>query len=273
MIRFTDGPRITAVIIVTALVWCLIGCEAERSSRLESANQAYQRGDFGSALHQSRTIVDQSLAQDSSRKLKGTSADAAYLAGISANRARDPVAAERYLTLASNSSESRIVGDASVELGLLYSEQARHDRAAAAFTRAAENLTGQDRALASHYAGIAYQKLGQWTIANTHFSRALSYSAIDPNFRTRVSQQMGYNAFTVQIGAFESQANAMTEAARYAQRTQSLQLGQPQIMVASHQGRQMYLVWAGRFNSFSGASAAKTRIGAPNGLVIFITVR
>ena len=71
MIRITDESRITLLLIVTALAWCLMGCEAERSSKLESANQAYQRGDYATALQQSRAIVDPAIEGDASRRLKG----------------------------------------------------------------------------------------------------------------------------------------------------------------------------------------------------------
>jgi hypothetical protein len=266
-------PTIRGMILTALALSLLAGCASDRPAQLEEANRAYQRGDFTTAQRNARPLADDAVKANPAGKLKGSPAEAAYVTGISAYRARDYVTAERYLSLASSGSDSKLVGDASVELGLLYSEQARHDLAAKAFVRASENLTGQDRANACYYAGISQQKLGQWQSAYTMFSRAMSYAELDEGFRQRVATQARYNAFTVQLGAFENQPYATNEAVRYADRAKQMQLGLPRVMLASYQSKPLYLVWVGNFTNYAGAAAAKTRLGAERGMVVFYTAK
>ena len=255
--------------LLLALLWSLASCASNEPGPLSNANVAYQRGQYASAIAQAKPVADRGMS-DPKRRLSGQAAEAAYIVGISAYRLKDIPTAQKYLHAAVTSSDSKLVG---VELGLLYSELARHDLAAKYFLIAAENTTGFDRAQSSFYAGIAQQKIGQWNSANLSFNRALSYDNLNATFRQRITDQMRYNAFAVQLGAFEHIEYARTEAVRYTPNAQTLRLNPPRVMSATYQGKLMYLVWVGQFNDYASAAAVRTRIGAERGIVVFVAVK
>jgi len=97
--------------------------------------------------------------------------------------------AERYLRVAVNSRDKAMAADAQSTVGLIYSKQGRYVQAADALLRSARNQTGEDRAQAYFYAGIAQQKLGRWPQARTSLLLSRS-STRDAQLSQRVNTQL-----------------------------------------------------------------------------------
>lgn len=251
-------------VLVTAVLLPAVGCTPPKATRLDTANTAYQRGDYALAYREGAAVAEGRITPPPSAAQRQ---EAAYVAGMSAYRIKDVNDAERYLNMAARSSDSQLAGSALATLGLIYREQNRFEQSAHVLTQAATRLVGQDRANAYFYAALAQQRLGRWTDARTSLSQAARATS-NPSFQRQIADQLQVTGFTVQLGAFTDQANAQRTAQTYAAQATRLGYGAPQITPAILQGKQMYLVQVGHFPSHSSAAGAQANLNAPRALIV-----
>jgi tetratricopeptide (TPR) repeat protein len=249
------------LVILVVLGVLLPGCNASRGpTPTEQAQAHYMRGDYAKA---------QSAAARAAATAGGAQRDLAhYMAGMSAYRLNNFPAAERYLRVAASSSDGSMAADAQSTLGLIYSSQGRYTQAADALLRSAKLQTGEDRAQAYFYAGIAQQKLGHWPQARTSLLLARR-STRDSGLGQQIDQQLAVTGYTIQVGAFTNRANADKAARTYANKAASARIGVVQVApVTRAGGRSVNLVQVGRFATFNAASTARSRLGDPGAVIV-----
>lgn len=246
------GEPVIALCLLTALAGC---ASSARESELDRIAALYHRGDYTAAYRQAAALAEKSTPP--------TSEQAAYLAGLSAYRLGDRALPLSWLSRAARSRDDQLSGDALATLGIFHSEQGRHDAAAQALEQAAGKLTGQDRAQAFFYAGVAQQKLGQWALARANLERARNATS-DAGFRGRVNQQMLVTAFTLQVGAFGDVGNAQRAARDLTPRAAALGLPAPRL-VRAEPFTQVHL---GSFPSHAHALAVKDRLSLRDAVIV-----
>lgn len=237
----------------------LTGCASNRPlATLADASSAYQRGDYAQAYAFGSTLADAEPSLDT--------AEAAYIAGLSAGELGRADKAIRYLKQATNSVDRKLAADAGIMLGLAYSQREQYDLAADALLKAAPHLDGEDRAKAYFYAATAEQKLGRFAPAKDHFTLARAASA-DPAFRQQVEEMMAVEGYTLQIGSFSDPANAQQAADSVRDTAAALRIGEPyQVPNPSRPGQ--VLVQVGKFSTYQSAAAYRERLGIPGAYVV-----
>ncbi len=238
------------------------GCAAnDTAARMDRMHMAYKHSDYREAYQQALTVMRSGNAQEKY--------EAAYMAGMSAYKLNETNIALPHLTLAAQSQDQTMAGDAMTVLGVIYSDQNRYDRAAAAFLKAAELLTTpQERANAYLHAAAAQQRLGLRAQAQTNFSLARSLST-DTQFRQRATNESQATGYTLQAGAYNDPANAHRAADTLANQTQHLNLGKPRVIqTIDGYGKDLYLIQLGRFSSLATASAAKERLRPTTAMIV-----
>lgn len=250
--------QLLLILPVLPLLLLLTGCSG--SPALTKANTAFEQGQYRRAYE-----VAAPLAQRPGGKHRDV---AAYLAGVSAQRLGDLNSAERFLRQATRSSDSRLAADAQASLGLIHHARGRFAEAARDLATAARNLEGDDRANAYFYAGVSHQKLNQWPQARTNLLLARS-STTNPTLLAQIDEQLSVTGYTVQLGAFGSEANARRLAERLGPEVARLKLGPPRLTPGkARDGSPLVLVQVGRFTSFDAAVAARNRLNQHNGIVV-----
>ncbi|MCE9591481.1 MAG: SPOR domain-containing protein [Planctomycetes bacterium] len=256
------GTAALAAILAAAL---LTGCQAplqSQSSGLAASRSAYAAGQYPQSLQKARTIADLPTSPSRDRE------QAAYIAGLSAYRLRDLDTAQQYLQVAALSDSPSLSGDARATLGLVFAERGSYGLAADNLLTAAERMTGQNKANAYFYAGVAQQKHGRWPQGRTTLSLAKSAST-DPAFRQRVDEQLKITGYTLQLGAFTVESNANTAAQRIAGKAAALHLGAPRVIPAvDPSGHTVYLAQVGQFSSWPTALMARDGLGLTNPIVV-----
>ncbi|MBI1337851.1 MAG: hypothetical protein GC164_12945 [Phycisphaera sp.] len=251
-----------AILLVCGLSLAL-GCATQRRVEVDRAGSAYVKGDYAAAY---RWAVP--VAVDSSSPQRH---EAAYLAGLAAYQLRDLGNAERYLSLSRQSTDPRTAGDSMATLGMVLSEQSRYDEAAQSLEQAAGKLDGRNRVNAWYYAGIARQKLGQWTQGYSDLQQAWRQTT-DPAMRQTLAEQMRARAFAIQTGAFAEVENARRAAQAIASKTLSLGLGLPRLMRSTDaNGKPLTLVHVGRFGDYASAGRMMPSLGTPDAVVVAVT--
>ncbi len=229
---------------------------------LQPVYQAYHAGN-----HEQSYALAKQLAATGGEKL---ALEAAYMAGMSAYQLGQPQQAEYYLSYAARSENKALAADAKAGLGLVYLQQGRTQAAESTLRLAADKLTGQDRANAYFYAGLAQQRQGLWNQARASFTQARALSN-DPAFKEQCNQQLSFTGFTLQTGAYSNLSNAQKQAQQLAQRTHSAWLDQPRIVTASTggggDGRRLYLVQVGQFSTYASALSARQRLGISSAII------
>jgi len=250
------------ILIYLAMLGIMLpGCNMDRGpTPTEMAQAHYQRGDYAKA---------QTTAARAAATAGGAQRDLAhYMAGMSAYRLNNPDTAVRYLRVAATSRDASMAADARSTLGLIYSSQGRYADAAETLLRSANLHTGEDKAQAYFYAGIAQQKLGRWPQARTSLLLARR-STRDPGLIRQVDQQLAVTGYTIQVGAFANLANANKAANRYALKATSAKVGVVLVKpTTQNHGRTVNLVQVGRFATFSAAQAARNRLGDPGAVIV-----
>ena len=251
---------------LSVCVWVLLGltlagCQYDNGpSATEMAQAAFTQGDYAKAL---------SAASRAASHTGGRDGDLAnYLAGISAYKLGNLSTAERYLRVATGSHDESMAADAYSTLGLIYSRDGRYAEAANAFLHGANLQSGEDRAQAYFYGGIAQQKLGRWPQARTSLLLARKTTR-DAGLSSQIDQQLAVTGYTIQLGAFANRTNADKLAGKYALRAAQAKLGGVFVTPGSgSSGRTMHLVQVGRFATFSAASAGRSRLGVSDAVVV-----
>jgi len=254
-LKTSIGPR--ATFITLCVTFAIVGCEAAGPERMGEVYDHHDAGAYTSCCNLASNIADSTT---------GVAGDeAAYMAGSCCAKVDRPADAERHLLRATRSSDARLAGQAMAELGLLYLRAGQDGRAADMLEASAERLTGQDRANAYFYAGVARQQLSQHDQARVNFALARGGSN-DRSFNTRVDTHMRRGGFTLQVGAFKDVANARRAATDIAGRAAALKIGPP-VLTRSSDGR-LTRVQVGRFSTLSQAQAAKQRLGQKDAVVV-----
>ncbi len=240
----------------------LAGCAATPTTNgLADATRAYHAGQYDTAYRLAAARVHG--GGDGA-----ASAQAAYLAGLSAQKLRSFDNADRYLRIAARSGDGNLANDALVALGLLYSEHGRHAQAAATFLAVAPRLAGDGRAQAYLHAALAQQKLGQFAQARTNLSLAFAATQ-NPDLHARIREVMNTTGYTLQIGAFGEQARAVAAAHAVAPRAAQLNLGQPVLAPRTDAaGRTLTAVQLGSFATFDAAHRAKAQLGDASAVIV-----
>jgi tetratricopeptide (TPR) repeat protein len=255
--------RISAAATVVSALLTLAACSADRRSEaIRSANSSYNTGNYAEAYRQALTVADAPADPESERQ------QAAYVAGLAAYRLHNLDDAQRWLTYAASSNDKGLRADAKATLGLVYVEQGRFGLAGDALSQAADLMTGQNRANAFYYAGIAQQKQGHWATARTSLSQAISNSQ-DAAFRKKVADQLRVTGYTLQVGAFDVESNAKTAAEALAPKAQGIKLGTPRIVAVNDPAtsHKRFLVWVGQFSSWPTALMAREQLGQTKAVV------
>ena len=268
------APRIAPLLLAPAALLALPGCtdstlketyledtyvDQAPTGTVDGAYAAYQARDFAAAYNIARPIAEDYL---NPRHL-----EAAYVAGLSANALGQTGAAERMLRKAVTSKDETLAADASAQLGLVYSQQGRYEAALRVLLWAAERQQGEDKAQSFYYAGIAQQKMGQWSQARATLYNALRHTA-DPAMEQQVRDQLATTGWTLQVGAFAQADTATTTAQSVADRAARLGLGSPRLVESTDaRGQRLTLVQVGTFTSYQSAARYRDHLGA-TGVII-----
>jgi tetratricopeptide (TPR) repeat protein len=242
------------LILLTLAAACLCACATTPPQSISTLTDTYNQGNYAAAY------------EDGARLARSNSAvqrdNAAYIAGLSAQKLGRLKDAETYLRQAAASRDAQLAGDALASLGLVYAESARHDLAARELLRAADKLTdSHQRANAFLYAAISQQKLGQWAQAKTNLVLARNANP-DPAFQRRIAEQLTVNGYALQTGAFSEPDNARRAAQQLASKAKSLRLGTPRLVqTVNRAGQSLTAVQVGEFATFAAAQDARDRLG------------
>jgi len=235
----------------------LEGTYIDRSPQgtLDQAAALYASGDYAGAY-----AIAEPIARD---YLSDEQLEAAYTAGLCALALGDLPNADRWLNQALRSQDQTLGADAAASLGMVYARQGRYRRAADILLWAAARQEGEDKAHAFYSAGIAQQKLGQWSQARATLYNALRHTS-DVQLQSQIREQLATTGWTLQVGAFDRTANARAQAESVAARAQELGLGLPRLVPSSSNRT---LVQVGVFTSYQSAARYRDSLGAP-GVII-----
>lgn len=230
---------------------------------IEEVTVAYNQGDYQTAYDLGRPIAWDRFRDDRY--------EAAYLAGLSAQTLGQLRNAEKMLTKAKASPDPSLTTDAADALGLVYSQQERYAEAQRELLWAAERLDGERKARAYFYAGIAQQKLGQWSQARTTLVLARGLTR-DAAFKTQIDQQVNVTGWTLQLGAFLDRDGARNLAESIAAQSRDMRLGLPRLVNGtSSRGETITFVHVGQFTSYQSATRYRDALGTPGVLIRALT--
>ncbi len=219
----------------------------------------YDAGDFENAF-----LVGRQIAWD---RYRDDRYEASYIAGLSAEAMGNLRDADTYLNRALGTPDPTLAADAADALGLVYSQQGRYAEAQRSLLWAAERLEGERQAKAYYYAGIAQQKLGQWSQARTTLVLARARTQ-DPAFRDQIGQQIGVTGWTLQLGAYTQRELARSQAESIAQKSRDMRLGLPRLVDGTTAaGESVTFVHVGQFTSYRSATRFRDALDTP-GVII-----
>lgn len=220
---------------------------------------AYESGDYQTAYDLARPVAWDRYREDRF--------EAAYIAGLSAQSLGDLADAEKMLKKALRSADRSLAADASDALGLVHSQQGRYREAYGRLFWAAERLQGERKARATFYAGIAQQKLGQWSQARTTLILAKSRST-DAALKRQIDDQIQVTGWTLQLGAFANRDLARSQAESVAAKSSGMSLGLPRLVSGNTAtGEAVTFVHVGQFTSYQSATQYRDALGQP-GVII-----
>lgn len=215
---------------------------------------AYDEGDYQRAY-------DDAVAEHS--RTSGLRRDrAALMAGLSAHALGRQAQAARWLRPLTDHPDRDISGRACATLGLIEADHANHEAAAALLSTAGRKLSGDAAARANFQAAESYAALGRSSAARLHY-RLAAASTDDQRIKDLGDDRLSLDAYTVQVGAYGSLANARSRADSTRPRAVALGLGEPRIVERpGSAGQSLYLVHVGAYESKSEAATAKLRLGS-----------
>jgi cell division protein FtsN len=181
---------------------------------------------------------------------------AAYLAGLCAYQLSDFTEAERRLTAALETKDAGLRAQSQAMLGLVRLEQERNSEAARLLESASRELTGQQKARATYFAGQAHEKAGNGVTAGK------LYAAAATGNEYKSASAGGTSGFSIQVGAFQDATRAHS-AAEQVQSLASVNGLNPVRVVQSSAGRgkMLYVVQFGSFDSRQDAERTRRDIG------------
>jgi len=233
------------------------------TATIEEVSVAYSQGDYQAAYDMGSAIAWDRYRDDRY--------EAAYLAGLSAQTLGQLQNADKMLNKAKASPDPSLTTDAADALGLVYSQQGRYAEAHRELLWAAERLSGERQARAYFYAGIAQQKLGQWSQARTTLVLARGLTK-DPAFKTQIDQQVQVTGWTLQLGAFTDRTAARNLAESIAERSRNIKLGLPRLVDGNTgDGEPVTFVHVGQFTSYQSATRYRDVLGTPGVIIRALT--
>lgn len=233
------------------------------TATIEEVTVLYGQGDYQAAYDLAKPIAWDRYRDDRY--------EAAYLAGLSAQSLGDLPNADKMLNKAMSSPDPSLATDAADALGLVYSQQERYAEAQRVLLWAAERLKGERQARAYFYAGIAQQKLGQWSQARTTLVLARGLTR-DAGFKAQIDQQVQVTGWTLQLGAFTDRNSARSLAENIAAKSRDLKLGLPRLVDGkTAEGETVTFVHVGQFTSYQSASRYRDALGTPGVLIRALT--
>ncbi|MEM9348136.1 MAG: SPOR domain-containing protein [Planctomycetota bacterium] len=233
------------------------------NATIEEVSVAYGQGDYQAAYDMGRQIAWDRFRNDRY--------EAAYLAGLSAQSLGQLRNADTMLNRAKATPDPSLATDAADALGLVYSQQGRYAEAQRELLWAAERLDGERKARAYFYAGIAQQKLGQWSQARTTLVLARGTTR-DAGFRQQIDDQVQVTGWTLQLGAFTDRSSARDLAESIAAKSRDLKLGLPRLVSgATSSNEPVTFVHVGQFTSFQSATRYRDALGTPGVIIRALT--
>ncbi len=258
-----DFPRSVcawgAVWVIALLAVALGGCDETRKRSLKAVADHYRAGHFRRALVDANAVAEQASGHQYDQ--------ARYFAGLSAYRLGRDEEAEGYLRPLADHRDARIAGPTHVTLGLIALSRHEDQQALRHFTDATESLEASEAGKAHYHMALCQQKLGLWSTAQAHLEIAL-HATTDPDLRRVIRQRLAARAFTIQLGAYGRRANADQRAHELAGPVSRAGLGVPTIVPSLADGRRLYLVQAGRFNTHADARRALERLRAGQAWIV-----
>lgn len=186
----------------------------------------------------------------------GGSSDAALVAGLAAEAMRDDLTARQWLEPIARGSGGTA---ARARAGLALIELRTGDPLTAAreLEAVSAQLTGQDSREAARVAADAYERAGRTTDAERLRRRAVGMYEVtsrgDPGFVA--------GGYTLQLGAYSTRSGASQRVTEVSSATRSAGLGEPNVEIATRDGRVLYLIHAGRFRTQADAERARRTLG------------
>lgn len=230
---------------------------------MDEITALYEQGDYQAAYDAAKPVAWDRYRDDRY--------EAAYIAGLSAQTLGNLPEANKMLNKALASPDPTLATDAADALGLAYSQQGRYAQAKRSLIWAAERLQGERQARAYYYAGIAQQKLGEWSQGRTTLVLAKSLSR-DDLFKRQVDQQINVTGWTLQLGAFTDRELARTQAESIAAKSRDMRLGLPRLVDgATVKGEPVTFVHVGQFTSYQSATRYRDALGKPGVIIRALT--
>ena len=268
--RMEQWTTIPATIVAVVLAIASVGCSTSKSNSASTDQRSYTQ--LYEAREYSRAYTAANKAAESAAGVEKERAQ--LVAGLSADRMDRHTEAEHLLEPLLKSEDYRVAGTAAATLGLNAQSKGQHNQAADLLTKAAEKLTGDDKAHAAMYAGDSYLALSRTSDAKASYALASSV-AKDSALRSEISNRLanlkpptqppvvggGSGAFTIQLGSYAEFARANTQAAASRSKVVTAGLPNPRIVQTSKDGKVMYAVRVGRFNTRDDAERARSRLG------------
>lgn len=253
---------IIATVLAIGMAFTAVGCAGRARADIVTARAALDAGNYQEAYDVSSRVLNRS---------GGTARhEAAYLAGLSAYRLKRFSEAEELLTMAASTNTSQLRGKSMAMLGLVYIDGGRLDVAARTLSKAAEFLTGQDRANAYFYAAVASQRLNRPAEARTLMMLAARYN-VENDMGDRITQALRTTGYTIQIGIFADAAQARAAGERLLGRSQSLGIGYPRVEHRKRaDGQVIHLLQIGRFSTFNAAAAKRHELGINDAVIVVL---
>lgn len=254
--------RTCHVLALLIVLLTQVGCQSSpASSGKADYSQAFAQGRYAEAYEEASRVAGSPGASGK--------AQAALVAGLSAQALGRPDDADRWLRPLTVEPNREISGTAGAALGLIEQERARHPQASTLLLAAAEKLEGDESARAFMYAGDSLTKQGHLGDAKNAYQQATARAGNDRALKTMIAdRQSGSMAirqaatpgpvkYSVQAGAFSSRNNAITQARALASR------GAPRVVeITDSKGRRLYAVRLGMFTSRQDAESLRAKIGA-----------
>jgi len=226
-------------------------------------------------------------ALEAAGKLRGPRHDeAALIAGLSAHALNRNSEAIRWLGPLEANANRDIAGKANATLGLIAQERSEHTIAAGRLARAAQFLGGDEAARAAMYAGDSYHAIGKTAEAQQAYKLAQARVANDGGLRMMIGDRLAGNipspgtsltkagtpttttgqtkpsaagGYTVQAGAFSSEATAQREAQRLSDAMRGLE--SVRVVPITRNGKTLYAVHVGRYSTAAAAQTIRQGLG------------
>jgi hypothetical protein len=255
--------RLSTIALLLFLAGALLGhgCAADTAG-LKNSQTAFEAGNYPAAYKASKSIADDNAQPTLQRQ------QAAYFAGVSAMRMDNYPEAAQYLSQASESTDPGLSADAFAQLGGVYAAQNQFGLAADQYLKASQKMSGENKARALFYAGVAQQKMGRIPQGSTTLREAQGLST-DTAFKKRIDEQLLVTGFTIQAGAYGTESAAKKQAAIIADKATPLKHITRVVNAKDPKsGSPIYLVQVGSFISQPTAMQALESMKLSDALVV-----